>query len=194
MPRRKPPHATTSAPPSTGHGEFLQTLQSRFAKNMPRHRGLAWNDILERLAAQPEKLAALQGMERSGGEPDVIGQDPKTGAIVFFDCSAESPQGRRSLCYDRAALDGRKEFKPENNVIDRAAALGIELLDEEQYRALQKLGEFDLKSSSWLKTPEEVRQLGGALFGDRRYNRVFVYHNGAQSYYAARGFRGMLKV
>lgn len=161
---------------------------------MGRHRGMEWAKVLARLEAHPEKLWPLNEMERTGGEPDVVGRDKKTAEIVFCDCSAESPKGRRSICYDREALEARKEFKPANNAMDMAAAIGIELLTEEEYRELQGLGEFDTKTSSWLKTPPEVRKLGGAIFGDRRYGRVFVYHNGADSYYAARGFRGALRV
>jgi hypothetical protein len=174
--------------------ELLQTLKTRFEKHMGRHKGMAWEKVQERLEAHPAKLWSLEEMEMTGGEPDVIGQDAKTGAYIFYDCSAESPKGRRSLCYDREALDARKAHKPESSVLDRAAEMGIELLTEEQYRELQQLGEFDLKTSSWVKTPAAIRELGGALFGDRRYNQVFVYHNGADSYYAARAFRGSLKV
>jgi hypothetical protein len=173
---------------------LLQALKTRFERNMGRHRGMEWAKVLARLEAHPEKLWPLNEMERTGGEPDVVGRDKKTAEIVFCDCSAESPKGRRSICYDREALEARKEFKPANNAMDMAAAIGIELLTEEEYRELQGLGEFDTKTSSWLKTPPEVRKLGGAIFGDRRYGRVFVYHNGADSYYAARGFRGALKV
>ena len=161
---------------------------------MRRHRGHAWEEIQARLAAHPAALKTLQAMESSGGEPDVIGADPSTGQFIFCDCSAESPSGRRSLCYDGEALDARKENKPQGSAVQAAAEMGIELLDEQQYRDLQQLGEFDLKTSSWVATPEEVRALGGALFCDRRYGKVFVYHNGAQSYYAARGFRGRLRV
>jgi hypothetical protein len=174
--------------------ELLTTLKDRFAKHTSRHEGLEWADVQARLEANAEALWSLQEMERTGGEPDVIGGAGKSGELVFCDCSAESPDGRRSLCYDRAALDSRKEAKPKNSAEDMAAAMGIDLLTEEQYRGLQRLGAFDLKTSSWLKTPPEVRRLGGAIFGDRRYDRVFVYHNGAQSYYAARGFRGLLRV
>ena len=172
--------------------KLLQALQARFEKNKQRHKGLAWKDVQARLSANAAACKALAAMEASGGEPDVIGVE--AGAIVFCDCAAESPTGRRSLCYDREALDSRKENKPEGNAVEAAAAMGIELLTEEQYRALQQLGEFDLKTSSWIRTPDDVRALGGALFCDRRYGRVFVYHNGAQSYYAARGFRGLLRV
>ncbi len=169
-------------------------LKARFEKNMNRHKGLEWTKVQARLEANPEKLWSLNEMERTGGEPDVVGHDKKTGEYIFYDCSAESPKGRRSICYDREGLDARKEFKPEGNAIDMAAAMGIELLTEEQYRQLQELGNFDLKTSSWVKTPADIRKLGGALFGDFRYGNVFVYHNGASSYYAARGFRGVLKV
>lgn len=173
---------------------LLATLQARFEKNMGRHKGLAWESVLARLEANPGKLESLQAMEDSGGEPDVIGQDKKTGEITFCDCSAESPSGRRSVCYDREALESRKENRPENSATDLAAAMGISLLDEAEYRELQKLGSFDLKTSSWIETPAAIRKLGGALFCDRRYDTVFLYHNGAQSYYAARGFRGKLQV
>jgi hypothetical protein len=174
--------------------ELIKTLKSRFEKNMNRHLGLEWAKVLTKLQAYPEKLWSLHEMERTGGEPDVIGYDEKTGEYVFFDCSVESPKGRRSLCYDREALDSRKEFKPENSAMDMTTAMGIELLTEEQYRALQKLGKFDLKTSSWVSTPSDIRKLGGAIFCDRRYDTVFTYHNGAESYYAARGFRGWLKI
>ena len=174
--------------------ELLSALKTRFEKNMNRHRGLAWADVQAKLNAHPEKLRSLAEMERTGGEPDVVGFDEKTGEYVFMDCSTESPPGRRSVCYDREALESRKEHKPENNVVDMAADMGIELMTEEEYRMLQKLGEFDMKTSSWIKTPPQIRKLSGALFCDRRYDTVFVYHNGAQSYYAARGFRGSLRV
>jgi hypothetical protein len=174
--------------------ELLGVLKARFEKNMDRHKGFEWAKIQARLEANPEKLWSLYEMERTGGEPDVVGHDNKTGEYIFYDCSAESPKGRRSVCYDREALESRKEHKPENNAIDMAAAMSIELLTEEQYRELQKLGNFDTKTSSWVKTPSEIRKFGGALFCDRRYNAVFVYHNGADSYYAARGFRGLLRV
>jgi hypothetical protein len=177
-----------------GREELLAVLKTRFEKNMKRHKGLAWSDVQARLEGYPDKLRSLKEMESTGGEPDVISHDKKTGEYVFCDCSTETPAGRRSFCYDREALDSRKENKPANNALDVAAAMGIELLTEEQYRQLQQLGEFDLKTSSWLLTPADVRKLGGSLFGDRRYGRVFLYHNGAQSYYAARGFRGLLKV
>ncbi|HTB80031.1 MAG TPA: DUF4256 domain-containing protein [Opitutaceae bacterium] len=174
--------------------ELLGTLQARFEKNMDRHKGLEWARVRARLDANVEKLWSLNQMEETGGEPDVVGQDKKTGEYLFFDCSAESPNGRTSVCYDREGLDSRKEHKPKNNAIDMAAAMGIELLTEEQYRELQKLGNFDTKSSSWVKAPADIRKLGGALFGDRRFGHVFVYHNGAQSYYSGRAFRGSLRV
>lgn len=174
--------------------DLIQILKTRFQKNANRHPGLEWDKVLVRLEAQPEKLWSLNEMEQTGGEPDVIGQDKNTEEFIFADCSTESPKGRRSYCYDRAAWESRKEYKPENNVIDVAAEMGIELLTEEQYRNLQHLVQFDTKTSSWIITPEEIRKLGGALFCDRRYNQVFLYHNGAESYYAARGFRGLLKV
>jgi hypothetical protein len=174
--------------------ELLGALKARFEKNMNRHKGLEWAKVQAKLEANTEKLWSLNEMERTGGEPDVVGHDKKTGEYVFYDCSAESPKGRRSVCYDREGQESRKEHKPENNAIDMAAAMGIELLMEEQYRELQKLGDFDTKTSSWVKTPSDIRKLGGALFADRRYNTVFVYHNSAPSYYAARGFRGSLRV
>jgi hypothetical protein len=173
---------------------LLKTLKSRFEKNMSRHKGLDWAKVQAKLEANPEKLWSLNEMEKTGGEPDVVGHDKKTGEYIFYDCAAESPKGRRSFCYDAEALASRKEHKPVNSAIDLAAEIGIEILDEEQYGELQKLGEFDIKTSSWVKTPPDFRKLGGALFCDRRFNRVFVYHNGAESYYAARGFRGWLKV
>ena len=172
--------------------ELLAALKARFEKNMGRHQGLVWAKVQARLEANPEKLWSLAEMERTGGEPDVVGV--KSGEFVFFDCSAQSPKGRVSFCYDREALDSRKEHKPKNSVMDMAAAMGIELLTEEEYFALQKLGEFDTKSSSWLKTPAEIRELGGAIYGDRRYGRVFIGHNGAESYYGGRGFRGWLRI
>jgi hypothetical protein len=174
--------------------ELLRALKARFEKNMNRHKGLEWAKVQAKLEGNTEKLWSLNEMERTGGEPDVVGHDKKTGEYVFYDCSAESPKGRRSVCYDREGQESRKEHKPENNAIDMAAAMGIELLTEEQYRELQKLGNFDAKTSSWVKTPSDIRKLGGALFADRRYNTVFVYHNSAPSYYAARGFRGSLRV
>ena len=174
--------------------ELLGALKDRFEKNMNRHAGLEWAKVKARLEASPGKLWSLREMEGTGGEPDVVGHDKKTGEYVFFDCSAQSPKGRTSLCYDREARDSRKEFKPKNSAMDLAEAIGIELLTEEQYRDLQQLGEFDTKSSTWLKTPAEIRKLGGAIFGDRRFGRVFVYHNGAESYYSGRGFRGWLRV
>ncbi|QHS55739.1 DUF4256 domain-containing protein [Mucilaginibacter sp. 14171R-50] len=174
--------------------DLLKILQGRFEKNMKRHAGMEWADVQARLEASPGKLWSLNEMEITGGEPDVVGIDKQTGEYVFYDCSAESPKGRRSLCYDREALDKRKEFKPANTVVDVACAMGIEVLTEDQYRYLQTFGGFDAKTSSWLKTPDSIRKLGGAIFGDFRYNTVFVSHNGADSYYAARGFRGMLKV
>ena len=181
--------------------ELLKTLKARFEKNMNRHKGLEWAKVQAKIEASlagkqanTQTLWSLNEMERTGGEPDVVGHDKKTGEYIFYDCSAESPQGRRSLCYDRQGLESRKEHRPENSAIDMAAAMGIELLTEEQYRELQKLGNFDTKTSSWIKTTSEIRKLGGALFCDRRYNNVFVYHNGAQSYYAGRAFRGSLRV
>ena len=174
--------------------ELLTTLKTRFEKNMHRHKGLEWTKVQSKLETSPEKLWSLNEMETTGGEPDVVGFDKKTGEYVFYDCSAESPKGRRSLCYDREALAARKEHKPKDSAVDVAAAIGVELLTEEQYRELQKLSEFDTKTSSWVKTPAEIRKLGGALFCDRRYDTVFLYHNGADSYYAARGFRGSLRV
>ena len=180
--------------PAKEREELLRTLQARFEKNMARHKGLKWTDVAARLEANAEKLWSLSEMERTGGEPDVVGFDKKTGEITFYDCSAESPKERRSVCYDGEALNARKENKPKNSAIDMATTMGIELLTEDQYRELQTLGEFDLKTSSWVQTPPAIRKLGGALFCDRRYNTVFLYHNGADSYYAARGFRGSLKV
>ena len=176
------------------HEELIRMLKARFEKNMNRHNGLEWVKIQAKLEANTEKLWSLNEMERTGGEPDVVGHDKKTGEYIFYDCSPESPKGRRSLCYDCEALESRKEYKPENNAIDMAAAMGIELLTEEQYRELQKLGSFDTKTSSWVITPSEIRKLGGAIFADFRYGNVFVYHNGAESYYAARAFRGSLRV
>jgi hypothetical protein len=174
--------------------QLLRTLKARFEKNMNRRKGLEWAKVQAKLEANMEKLWSLHEMERSGGEPDVVGHDKKTGEYIFYDCSAESPKGRRSVCYDREALESRKEHKPADTAMDMAAAMAIELLTEEQYRELQKLGNFDMKTSSWVQTPSDIRKLGGALFCDRRYDTVFVYHNGAESYYAARGFRGSLRV
>lgn len=174
--------------------DLLKTLRNRFEKNTNRHEGIEWAKVQLKLDANPEKPWSLNEMERTGGEPDVVGYDKETGETIFIDCSAESPAGRRNICYDREALESRKEFKPGDNAIDMANDMGIELLNEEQYRELQSLGKFDTKTSSWLKTPPEIRKLGGAIFGDRRYDHVFVYHNGASSYYAVRGFRGLLRV
>jgi hypothetical protein len=174
--------------------QLLGVLKARFEKNMSRHERRAWASVRTKLEANAEKLWSLNEMERTGGEPDIAGRDDRTGEFLFYDCSAESPAGRRSLCYDREALESRKQHKPENSALDMAAAMGIELLTEEQYRELQRLGEFDTKTSSWIRTPAPIRKLGGALFCDRRYDTVFVYHNGAESYYAARGFRGSLRV
>jgi hypothetical protein len=174
--------------------ELLRALEARFGKNMNRHEGLDWAAVKAKLEAKTEKLWSLNEMERTGGEPDVVGHDKKTGEYIFYDCSEQSPEGRRNVCYDREALESRKEHKPKNSAVAMAAAIGIELLTEEQYRELQKLGNFDTKTSSWVKTPSDFRKLGGALFCDRRYNTVFLYHNGAESYYAARGFRGSLTV
>jgi hypothetical protein len=179
---------------SEQHASLLQTLKTRFEKNKNRHKGIEWASIQARLEAKPEKLWVLNEMEITDGEPDVVGYDKKTGEYIFYDCSAESPKGRRSVCYDGEALASRKEHKPEDSAIEMAATIGIELLTEEEYRELQQLGNFDTKTSSWVQTPAEIRKLGGALFCDRRYNQVFVYHNGAESYYAARGFRGSLRV
>jgi hypothetical protein len=174
--------------------ELLKTLRVRFEKNMNRHKGVEWAGIQAKLESAEDKLWSLQEMERTGGEPDVVGHDKKTGEYIFYDCSEDSPKGRRSICYDREALESRKEHKPKNSAVDMATAIGVELLTEEQYRELQKLGEFDTKTSSWVKTPSTIRKLGGALFCDRRFDTVFVYHNGAESYYAGRGFRGWLRV
>ncbi len=174
--------------------ELLKILKARFEKNMNRHKGLVWDKVQSRLEAHQDKLWSLSEMERTGGEPDVIGYDKKSGEYIYYDCSAESPAGRRSLCYDRDALNARKEHKPKNSAMDLARDIGIEILTEEQYRELQRLGEFDLKTSSWIATPDKIRKLGGAVFCDRRYNTVFTYHNGAESYYAARGFRGLLRI
>ena len=174
--------------------ELLKTLKARFEKNMNRHKGLDWAKVQASLEANPQKLRSLNEMETTGGEPDVVGHDKKSGEYIFYDCSAESPKGRRSICYDHEALEARKEHKPKDSAVNMAATMGIELLTEDQYRELQQLGNFDLKTSSWVKTPSNIRQLGGALFCDRRYNQVFLYHNGADSYYAARAFRGSLRV
>jgi len=174
--------------------ELLRVLKARFEKNMNRHNGLEWAGVQAKLETNTEKLWSLKEMERTGGEPDIVGYDKETGEYIFYDCSAESPKGRRNVCYDREGLESRKEHKPENNAIDMAAAMGIELLTEEQYRELQKLGNFDTKTSSWVKTPSDIRKLGGALFADRRYDHVFVYHNSAPSYYGVRAFRGSLRV
>lgn len=174
--------------------ELIHTLKTRFEENMNRHENLDWDEVREKLTAHPHKLWSLNEMEKTGGEPDVIGYDTETDEFIFYDCSAESPKGRRSICYDREALESRKKHKPDNSALDMAAAMGIELLTEEQYRKLQQLGNFDTKTSSWLKTPSDIRELGGAIFGDFRYDHVFIYHNGAESYYASRGFRGSLRV
>lgn len=174
--------------------ELFDILKRRFEKNMRRHKGITWSDVQKRLEAKADKVWSLSEMEASGGEPDVVGFDKKSGEYIFFDCAEETPKGRRSYCFDEEALESRKEHKPKDSAVANASAMGIELLTEEQYAELQKLGEFDLKTSSWIKTPLEVRELGGALFGDRRFNRVFTYHNGAESYYAARGYRGCLRV
>lgn len=174
--------------------KMIAIIKTRFESNMNRHKGLDWTKVQAQLAANPEKLWSLLQMEMTGGEPDVVAQDETTGGYIFYDCSAESPKGRRSVCYDREALESRKEHKPQNNAMDMAAEMGIEILTEEQYRQLQTLGEFDTKTSSWLKTPHGIRKLGGAIFADRRYDTVFVYHNGAESYYGVRGFRGLLRV
>lgn len=174
--------------------ELIKTLKARFERNNERHEGLDWKNVQEKLDANPEKLWSLHEMEATGGEPDVVGYDAKTDEYIFYDCSAESPKGRRSVCYDREAWEARKNHKPENTAMDMAKDMGIELLTEEQYRELQQLGKFDLKTSSWVQTPENIRKLGGAIFCDRRYDTIFMYHNGAESYYAARGFRGSLRV
>jgi len=174
--------------------DLIATLKARFEQNSARHPEMAWEKVQARLKANLEKLRSLEEMDRTGGEPDVVRLDERTGEIVFFDCSAETPKGRTSLCYDHAGMESRKEHKPSGNAVDMAAAMGVEILSEEEYRELQKLGEFDTKTSSWLKTPDETRKLGGALFGDRRYGRVFIYHNGASSYFGARGFRASLRV
>lgn len=186
--------AAASASVSPGGGDLLATLQTRFEANPRRHPALSWPQVKARLDSSPAKLRALAAMETTGGEPDVVGHDARTGEILFFDCAAESPSARQSVCYDREALNSRKEHKPKNSAIDMAREIGAELLTEAQYRDLQKLGEFDTRTSSWLQTPADIRYLGGALFGDRRFNHVFIYHNGAQSYYAGRGFRCALRV
>jgi hypothetical protein len=191
---RQPLNSNKKGLSSEQRKELLGGLKARFEKNMNRHKGLAWAEVQAKLEANTEKLWSLHEMERTGGEPDVVGHDKKTGEYIFYDCSAESPKGRRSVCYDREALDSRKEHKPKDCAMGMAAAMGIELLTEEQYRELQKLGNFDAKTSSWVKTHSDIRKLGGALFCDRRYGTVFVYHNGAESYYAARAFRGSLRV
>lgn len=177
-----------------GQEELLKVLKTRFEKNMHRHKGIDWDRVQSKLEANPGKLWSLDEMERTGGEPDVVGYDKKTGECIFCDCSAESPKGRRSICYDPEALESRKEHKPQDSALGMATEMGIDLLTEEQYRALQELGKFDTKTSSWVETPADIRALGGAIFGDRRFGRVFIYHNGAESYYAARGFRGVLRV
>ena len=174
--------------------ELLKILKARFDKNMERHKGIEWTNVQAKLEANPEKLWSLDDMETTGGEPDVVGYDTNTSEYIFYDCSAESPKGRRSICYDRKALESRKEHKPQNNAIDMAAEMGIEILTEEQYRELQKLGSFDMKTSSWILTPPDIRKLGGAIFADFRYGKIFIYHNGAESYYGGRGFRGSLRV
>jgi hypothetical protein len=197
MPTRKAQKRSVETQPQlppAHQAELLETLKARFEKHMNRHRGVQWTVVQARLEASPAKLRSLHEMERTGGEPDVVGHDRKTGEYVFYDCSAESPTGRRSVCYDREALEARKEHKPKNSAADMAAAMGIEILSEEQYRDLQTLGEFDTKTSSWVQTPPAIRARGGAIFCDRRYDHVFTYHNGAESYYAARGFRGALRV
>ena len=183
-----------SALPAGRQQELLKTLRARFEKNMRRHKNIDWAKVQAKLEANPERLWSLNEMEETGGEPDVVGVDKKTGEYIFYDCSAESPKGRRSVCYDQEALDSRKEHKPKNSAIAMATEMGIEILTEEEYRELQKLGEFDLKTSSWVKTPDDIRELGGGLYCDRRYNHVFLGHNGAESYYGARGFRGSLRV
>jgi hypothetical protein len=194
MPQASSKDRTKKELPTGQREGLLRALKARFEKNMNRHKGLDWAKVQERLESDAEKLWSLNEMERTGGEPDVVGRDKKTGEYIFYDCSAESPQGRRSSCYDREALESRKEFKPKDTVMDMAAAMGVDVLTEELYRELQTLGNFDTKTQSWLKTPTEIRKLGGAIFADRRYDHVFVYHNGAESYYAARGFRGSLRV
>ena len=191
---RETPMKTRTSLPQTQREELLKVLKARFEKNMDRHQGLRWPEVQARLDESADKLWSLNEMERTGGEPDVIGHEKNTGEYIFYDCAAESPKGRRSLCYDREALDSRKENKPKNSALDMATAMGVELLSEEQYRELQTLGTFDAKTSSWVRTPSHIRKLGGALFCDRRFDTVFLYHNGAESYYAARAFRGSLRV
>ena len=188
------PKANKSKLSAQQREELLSTLKTRFEKNMNRHKGLDWTKVQAKLEANPEKLWSLSEMERTGGEPDVVGYDKRTGEYIFFDCSAETPKGRTSVCYDQEALDSRKENKPAHSAVAMAAEMGVEILNEQQYRELQQVGNFDLKTSSWVQTPVEIRKLGGALFCDRRYNQIFLYHNGAESYYAARAFRGSLKV
>jgi hypothetical protein len=192
--KKKTPVPAKQELPPKQREELLNVLKGRFEKNMNRHKGLAWTNIRAKLEANTDKLWSLNEMEKTGGEPDVIGYDKRTDKYIFYDCSAESPKGRRSICYDHEALESRKEHKPKESAVNMAAAMGVELLSEEQYRELQKLGSFDTKTSSWVKTPSEIRKLGGALFCDRRYDTVFLYHNGAESYYGARGFRGSLRV
>ena len=189
---KKPPAKTKLS--SQSAEQLLKTLQTRFEKNMNRHKGLDWKKVQDRLQSSPDKLWSLNAMEETGGEPDVVGYDKKTGEYIIYDCCAETPKDRRSLCYDGEALASRKEHKPADSAMNMASEMGIEMLTEEEYHALQRLGNFDTKTSSWLKTPPEVRKLGGAIFGDRRFNRVFVYHNGAESYYAGRGFRGSVRI
>jgi len=189
----KPARSKKTSSPKE-HEELLKVLKARFERNTSRHQGLEWANVQAKLETSPDKLSSLHEMERTGGEPDVVGRDDETGEYLFYDCSAESPRGRRSVCYDREALEARKEHKPKTSAVEMATAMGIEILTEEQYRELQALGDFDTRTSSWVRTPPEIRTLGGAIFCDRRYNHVFVYHNGAESYYAARGFRGALKV
>lgn len=190
MAKKRNQNATTTKQP----GDFLELLKTRFESNMQRHKALNWSKVAARLEAHSNKLQVLHEMERTGGEPDIVGHDKQTDQFIFVDCSLETPQGRRGVCYDREGLESRKEHKPANNAVDMAAAIGIELLTEEEYRELQTLGTFDTKTSSWLKTPPEIRELGGALFGDFRFGRVFIYHNGAQSYYSVRAFRGLVRV
>lgn len=185
---------TNKTLPAKAQADLLQTLKERFKKNMPRHKDIDWDKVQQKLEKNPDKLWSLDEMETTGGEPDVVGYDKATGEYLFYDCSAETPKGRRSICYDHQALESRKEHKPKDSALNMAADMGIEILSEEEYRSLQKLGNFDTKTSSWIKTPTEIRKLGGAIFADFRYGQVFVYHNGAESYYAVRGFRGSLRV